>query len=114
MKIYGIKNCTNVKRALSFFDSRKIAYDFIDLKLTNPLRSDLERWLKSHPIDRLFNAKSSTYRSLNLKELSLDDEGKIEWILKEPRLLKRPVIECEDGTILVGFDIKNCEKIFND
>lgn len=114
MKIYGIKNCTSVKRALSFFDSHKIAYDFIDLKLMNPLRSDLERWLKSHPIDLLFNAKSSTYRSLNLKELSLDDEGKIEWILKEPRLLKRPVIECKDGTILVGFDIKNYEKIFND
>lgn len=114
MKIYGIKSCNSVKKALNFFDSRKITYEFIDLKLINPVRSDVERWLKFHSIDRLFNTKSSTYRSLNLKELSLDDEGKIEWILKEPRLLKRPIVDCENSTILVGFDLKNYEKIFND
>jgi len=36
------------------------------------------------------------------KEIS-DDEKK-SWLLREQLLFKRPIVECEDGALLVGFD----------
>ncbi|MEN9966041.1 MAG: hypothetical protein RL416_198, partial [Pseudomonadota bacterium] len=32
MMVYGIKNCSTVKKALTWFDSHQIKYDFYDLK----------------------------------------------------------------------------------
>lgn len=113
MKIYGIKTCGSVKKAMGFFEARGIAYEWIDFKQQKPTLSDLERWLKQSPIDRLFNAKSATYRALGLKELNLDEAGKKEWLLKDFRLIKRPVVELDNGAILVGFDESEYERIVN-
>lgn len=114
MKIYGIKSCGSVKKALSFLESRKIPYEFIDLKLFHPTRPDIERWLKSLTISKIFNSQSATYRNLGLKELALDEEGKIEWLTKEPLLIKRPIIELGSGEVMVGFDLKEYESRFDD
>jgi arsenate reductase-like glutaredoxin family protein len=35
-----------------------------------------------------------------LKELNLDENGKFEWLCKEPMLLKRPIIESDDKVIV--------------
>lgn len=103
MKVYGIKNCDSVKKALKFLNANAIAYDFIDLKQM-PLEIDtIKRWLERVEMKKLFNTRSTTYRNLGLKEMNLDDEAKIEWLLKEPMLIKRPVIELKDN-IVVGFD----------
>jgi len=32
MKIYGIKTCGSVKKALKFFDDNEIEYEFVDIK----------------------------------------------------------------------------------
>ncbi len=53
-------------------------------------------------IDTVFNSKGTKYRSLKLKELNLDDEGKFQWLCKEPMLLKRPIVEYNED-ITVGF-----------
>ena len=51
----------------------------------------------------LFNTLGTTYRTLGLKALNLNDEAKIEWMGKENMLIKRPVV-VYDGKVLVGFD----------
>ncbi len=104
MKIYGIKSCGSVKKALSYLDAHAIMYDFVDLKKEKIELSTIQRWLEHTPIQQLFNTRSATYRNLKLKELNLSDGEKIEWLLKEPMLIKRPVIE-QDDAIMVGFDL---------
>ena len=60
----------------------------------------------------LFNTRGTKYRDLKLKELNLDDEGKIAWMAKENYLLKRPVIEYGDNNALVSYDEELYKKIF--
>ncbi|AFL69427.1 arsenate reductase family protein [Sulfurospirillum barnesii] len=103
IKVYGITTCGSVKKALSFFKAKVIPYSFVDLKTTQISEETLEEWLSKQPLLRLFNTKGTKFKTLNLsKELS--DEAKKEWLLKEQLLFKRPIVECEDGALLVGFD----------
>ena len=103
MKIYGIKNCDTVKKTLKFFDEKGIEYAFVDFKTTPPSCAQVKRWADAVGVKKLFNTRSTTYRNLKLKELGLDDAGKIEWMCKEPLLIKRAVVETND-TIIVGYD----------
>ena len=110
MKIYGIKNCDTVKKTLKFFDQKDVSYDFIDFKTTPPSCDQVRKWADAVGVKKLFNTRSTTYRNLKLKELDLDDDAKIEWMCKEPLLIKRAVIEKND-TIVVGYDEDAFEKL---
>ncbi len=111
MKIYGIKTCGSVRKALKFFNDNSIKYEFINFKKTPVEKDKIEFWLKKVSIDTLFNKKGTKYRTLKLKELNLDDEGKKEWLEKENLLIKRPVIEYNDD-VIVGFDEERYKEIF--
>jgi Spx/MgsR family transcriptional regulator len=104
MKIYGIKTCGSVKKATAFMKEKNIEFDFFDFKKESVDEAKIDEWLKQTTMDKLFNNKGTKYRTLKLKELNLDDNGKKEWLVKENMLIKRPVIECDDGSLVVGFN----------
>ena len=101
--VYGIKNCDSVKKALAFFKKHNIDYQLIDFKEQGVTLSKIQEWLQHTDIKTLFNSRSTTYRTLKLKELNLDEQQKMEYLAKEPLLIKRPVVEF-DGKVLVGFN----------
>ncbi|MEA2027535.1 MAG: ArsC/Spx/MgsR family protein, partial [Campylobacterota bacterium] len=63
-------------------------------------------------INVLFNNRGTKYRDLNLKELNLDDNGKLKWLCKENMLLKRPIVEFEDN-VIVAFNEDEYKKYLN-
>jgi len=85
--VYGIKTCGSVKKAIKFFKENDISFEFVDFKKEHISRDKIEEWLKKTSIDKLFNNRGTKYRTLKLKELDLDDEGKIEWLVKENLLI---------------------------
>ena len=111
MKLYGIKTCGSVKKAIKFLKDRNIEFKFIDLKKEPVGCEKIEEWIKKVGIDTLFNKKGTKYRTLKLKELNLDDESKKEWLCKENLLIKRPVIEF-GKKVIVGFDEEKYKEIF--
>jgi len=103
VRIYGIKNCDSVKKAVKYLKSFNIPYEFIDFK-ENPVSNiQILSWLKNTDIKTLFNTRSTTYRTLKLKELNLSDEEKILWLSRENLLIKRPVVTFENS-IIVGYN----------
>jgi Spx/MgsR family transcriptional regulator len=104
MKVYGIKTCGSVRKALAFFKEHNIECEFIDLRKEIISLEQLDNWISKVSIDKLFNSKGQKYRTLGLKELNLDDNGKKEWLQKEQMLFKRPIIEYGDYEVLVAFD----------
>jgi len=104
MTIYGIKTCSTVGKARKFMKEHGIDFDFVDYKVESVDEEKIREWLEQVDIDILFNNKGKKYRDLGLKELNLDDNGKITWMAKENYLLKRPVIEYGDSKVLVGYD----------
>ena len=103
LKVYGIKNCDSVKKALKFLKQHNISYEFIDFKEVKVKKETIEEWLIYTDIKTLFNARSTTYRTLKLKELNLNDDEKVTWLAKENVLIKRPVITF-DKNIIVGYN----------
>ncbi len=96
LKIYGIKNCDSVRKAIKHLKSREIAYEFIDFRETPVNQATITTWLKATDIKTLFNTRGTTYRNLKLKALDLNDEDKQQWLAKENMLIKRPVITVDN------------------
>ncbi|MDP2077596.1 MAG: arsenate reductase family protein [Sulfuricurvum sp.] len=110
--LYGIKNCDSVKKALKFLNERSIPYNFVDFKISPVDINKINAWLTHVDISVLLNTKGTTYRTLNLKSLDLNDNDKAQWMSKENLLIKRPVIEY-NSNIIVGFDLSKYEGIFH-
>ena len=112
IKVYGIKNCDSVKKALSFFKKNGIEYELFDFKKEELPCQKIEYWLTKVDINKLFNARSTTYRNLKLKEMQLDDKQKAQWLCRENLLIKRPVIEFDDK-VIVGYNEQEYISQFN-
>ncbi len=103
IKIYGIKNCGSVKKALSFFKEHNIDYQLQDFKTDKVSCDKVSSWLQQIDMKTLFNAKSTTYKTLELKKLNLNEDAQKEWLCKENLLIKRPVVEY-NNKLIVGFN----------
>ena len=101
--IYGIKNCSSVSKAIKYMKRHELPYAFVDFRETQVSKSTIETWASKVEIEKLFNKRGTTYRTLKLKNINLDRELMIEWLAKENMLLKRPVIEHGDK-VLVAYD----------
>ena len=109
MKIYGIKTCGSVRKAMKYFDELGLEYEFIDFKKESVPQEKIDEWLKHIDINKLFNSRGTKYKNLKLKELNLNDQEKAQWLAKENMLIKRPVVEYNDK-VIVAFD----ENIYNE
>lgn len=109
--IYGIKNCGSVKKAFQFFHDHSLEYTFIDFKTSPVDKNKIIQWSQKVDLSLLLNTKGTTYRTLALKSLALNESDKIEWMARENRLIKRPVIEYNTN-VIVGFNVIQYEGIF--
>jgi arsenate reductase len=99
IKIYGIKNCDTVKKALKYLSSNEIDFDFIDFRVNPISKNEFQNMIEKVGLEVLINKRSTTYRLLTDSE---KDNVNFELILKYPTLIKRPVM-IQDSKILVGF-----------
>ncbi len=111
IQIYGIKNCDSVKKAIKFFKAHDLAYKLFDFKTVSLPCEKITQWLQETEMKTLFNARSTTYRNLKLKELNLDEKAQEEWLCKENLLIKRPVVEFNEA-VIVGFNEENYQRSF--
>jgi len=111
IKVYGIKNCDSVKKAVKFFKKYNIEYELFDFKTEKLPCKKIDEWSKKVKIETLFNARSTTYRDLKLKELNLDEAGQKGWLCKENLLIKRPVVEYNNA-LFVGFNEETYKRSF--
>ncbi|MDD2471771.1 MAG: hypothetical protein PHT28_02485 [Dehalococcoidales bacterium] len=56
---------------------------------------EIRNILKENPASEMFNFKSSSFKELGVKAESLNEDKLIELMLKEPRLIRRPVVVIE-------------------
>ena len=113
IKVYGIKTCDTVRKALKYLKEKGVDFEFVDFKKT-PVECDkIDEWLKKVPMEKLFNKRGTKYRMLKLKDLNLDESGMREWLCKENLLIKRPVVELGNGDVIVGFDAALYDETFS-
>lgn len=107
VKIFGIANCSTVKKTLTWCQERNIAYDFHDYKKSGVPRDRLVEWCKTLGWKTLINTKGTTWRKLTTEQQDITTESKaVATMLEFSSVIRRPIVETADGQILVGFDEK--------
>jgi arsenate reductase len=102
IKLYGIRNCDTVRKAIKYLDVNDIRYQFIDYR-KNPISLEkLQTIVSIVGWENLINRRSITYRSLSKKQKK---NINYDLVLNYPTLIKRPVLIFEDE-VLVGFSEK--------
>lgn len=111
--IYGIKNCDTMKKARAWLDKHKVDYTFHDYKAAGIERERLERWTKKVGWETLLNRAGTTFKKLPDKDKSGVTEAKaIALMLKQPSVIKRPVLDAGGGKLLVGFNSEQYAALF--
>ncbi|EAK0297508.1 ArsC family transcriptional regulator [Campylobacter upsaliensis] len=107
MKLYGIKNCGSVKKAMEFLKVKGVEFEFLDIKKID--EDILNSWLEKREIKDLPNLSGTSARKLNLNKEKMNALAKEElknMILETPSLIKRPVIEYR-GQIYIAKEYEN-------
>ncbi|MDP3088765.1 MAG: ArsC family reductase [Methylotenera sp.] len=105
MQLFGIPNCSTVKKARDWLSNNNVAYEFYDVKKNTINQVLLESWLNQMPWEKLINRSGMTWRSLSDTEklAVIDAKSAINLMLEKPSVIKRPVM-VKDGEILcLGF-----------
>jgi arsenate reductase len=103
LRIFGIKACDTMKKARTWLDTQGLNYDFHDYKAEGIDRANLEKWCAEHGWEVVLNRAGTTFRKLDeAQKANIDQAKAIELMLAQPSMIKRPVLDLGDRT-LVGF-----------
>lgn len=104
VEMYGLAQCDTVKKARRWLDANGIDYAFHDYKKEGADPAKLEEWAEGVGWEALLNKRGTTFRKLSDEEKVDIDRGKALRLLAEhTSMIKRPVVELGDETVLVGF-----------
>lgn len=105
MKVYGIKNCDTVKKALVWLESHDLSYEFNDFKKIGLSRELFDRWVNLHGWESLINRRGTTWRKLSEEEKShvVDADTAFQVLSAHTSAIKRPVVDAGEK-VLLGFD----------
>jgi arsenate reductase (glutaredoxin) len=114
MILYGIPNCSTVKKARDWLDSNGVAYTFYDFKKLDVSTTIIENWLTQFPHEKLINRAGLTWRGLDdaSKNSITNNAAAIKLMQAKPSLIKRPILELNSKIIALGFDRENYEHIY--
>lgn len=101
--LYGIKACDTMKKARTWLDEHQVQYAFHDYKTAGIDREHLSRWCDEHGWQVVLNKAGTTFRKLaDEQKADIDQARAIELMLAQPSMIKRPVLQLGDKTV-IGF-----------
>ena len=106
IKIYGIKNCSTMKKAFDQLNKQQIAYEFHDYKKLGIDIETLQHWADEVGLDVLLNKKGTTWRKFSPEEqadILSSPQNTLQALKDNTSMIKRPVL-VHGKQILVGFD----------
>ena len=102
--LYGIKNCDSVKKSRKWLDKNSIEYVFHDFRIDGIKKTMIKEFIENIEIKLLINKRSTSWKKLSNKEKLVEKKlNLIELLIKNPTIIKRPIIKSKDK-YLVGFN----------
>jgi arsenate reductase len=89
IQIFGVKKCQDTRKTERYFKERNIPFHFVDLTVRGLSKGELDKIKGSVGIDNLIDRAGKEYAKSNLKYIVHNKE---EWLLKDPLLLKTPIV----------------------
>jgi Spx/MgsR family transcriptional regulator len=108
LRIYGLKKCSTCQKALGWLDNTSVRYEFTDVKEAPLDASRVAKWSKAlGGWEKMVNRAGYTWRGLSAAETANLTEAKaVALTVKNPSLIRRPLVEYGDGSVSVGFSEK--------
>lgn len=105
LDLYGIPNCDTVKKARAWLAGQHAQVAFHDFKKQGVPEAHLARWLAAVGWEKLVNRQGTTWRKLadDEKAAVTGEASARALMLRQPSVIKRPVVEWGDGEVTVGF-----------
>jgi arsenate reductase (glutaredoxin) len=102
VKVYGIKNCDTVKKALKKLESSGVDYEFVDFKKTPPTQALLKK-AKSFLGELPVNKRGTTFRKIKEEYENANEATQMEILVENSSAIKRPLVEVKNKIIAIGF-----------
>lgn len=105
MQLFGIPNCSTVKKARDWLTNNGVAYEFHDFKKNGVSHDLLEGWLSQMPWEKLVNRAGMTWRNLTDAEKAavVDANSALNLMLEKSSVIKRPVLVKDEKIVCLGF-----------
>lgn len=106
MIVYGIPNCNTVKKALDWIRANGIAYQFHNFKKEGISAEKLTEWFDTFGWEQVINKNGLTFKKLSKQEQAeINSPQKvIAYLMQNTSAIKRPIVEKNGKTILLGFN----------
>ena len=113
MTLYGIPNCSTVKKARAWLAGHAHEVAFHDFKKQGVDAAWLREVIRQTGWQALLNTRGTTWRKLTDAEKAAADQeaGAIALMISHPSVIKRPVLE-RDGRYHLGFAEDQYEALF--
>ena len=103
IRVFGIKNCDTMKKAMTWLSENGLDYEFIDYKKAGVAEANLPDWATRAGWEVLLNRRGLMWKKLTDEERSAVDAAKaLKLMAQYPALIKRPVLDT-GKELLVGF-----------
>jgi arsenate reductase len=104
VRVYGIRNCDTIKKALACLESRQVRYEFHDYKKAGVPPGKLREWAAKAGWEKLVNSRGPTWRKIpDAQKADLDQAKALALLEKNTSAIKRPIVEA-GVRLIVGFD----------
>ena len=105
LKLYGLNKCSTCQKAVQWLDGMNIAHSFSDVRDNPVTKEQVASWSKKlGGWEKMINRAGYTWRGLPEAETrDLTETKAVALALKNPSLIRRPLIEHADGSVTVGF-----------
>lgn len=104
LKLFGIPNCTTVKKSRAWLAEHKLDVTFHDFKKQGVDATWLSQVIAQTGWQALVNTRGTTWRKLSDAEKAavIDSSSAIQLMQDQPSVIKRPVLDA-DGVFHIGF-----------
>ncbi len=95
VQIFGVKSSQATRAAERFFKERRVAIQFVDLKVTPMAPGEIRRFVERFGLAGLMDTGCKAYADAGLKYLRVSDSDLLAKIERNPLLLKLPLVRGE-------------------
>jgi arsenate reductase-like glutaredoxin family protein len=92
VQVFGVKNDADTRKALRFFQERRIEVHFVDFKVRGPSKGELRRFFQRFGADAVVDRASKRFGALGLSAACYGDERWMEIAEAEPLILRMPLV----------------------
>ena len=108
LKVFGLNKCSTCQKALAWLDENDLKHSFSDVRDSPLDAAQVANWSTAlGGWEKMINRAGYTWRGLSASDTAnLTEKKAVALVLRNPSLIRRPLIEHADGSVTVGFSEK--------